>query len=302
MHRSSEITRRKSLIFSMTKKSKQSKEDSSSNFYIKPDYEDALKQKGLTSIEEIFTFVGAKNLVKENLAPSRSRIQFEAGNPAITFYLKRYDKPPRLLQLKNWLTHRKKASFAYFDFEPAESLRNAGINTPQTIAFGDEWGILFETRSFCIVKEIAGADAIERKLPDCFYQARTAGNFQLRRDFIRRLAQFIKKFHQTGYRHRDLYFSHIFYNNNEFYLIDLARAFVPQLLSERFRVKDIAQLFYSAPKRFFSYTDRMRFYLEYNGRVRLNKEDKIFIRNVVRKAQWMARHDTKHGRSAPFAG
>jgi hypothetical protein len=208
-----------------------------------------------------------------------------------------------MLQLKNWLEHRRRASFAFFDLEPGFDLHNVGIKTPRTVGFGEEWGGPFEKRSFCIIEEIADAEAIERKLPDYFYQSCVPRNLQLRKDFIQKLAQFIKKFHETGYRHRDLYFSHIFYTNKgEFYLIDLARAFMPRFLSQRFRTKDIAQLFYSAPRRFFSQTDRMRFYLEYSGFVRLNKENKVFIRNIIKKAYRMARHDKKHGRIVPFAG
>ncbi len=80
---------------------------------------------------------------------------------------------------------------------------------------------------------------------------------KLKRNFLERLAAFIKKFHETGYRHRDLYLAHIFYGDSgEFYLIDLARAFKPRLFEERYRVKDLAQLYYSAPKRYFTMCDR----------------------------------------------
>ena len=115
------------------------------------------------------------------------------------------------------------------------------------------------------------------------------------------LAAFVRKFHETNYRHRDLYFAHIFLDNAaNFHLIDLARAFKPNLLSRRFQVKDIAQLYYSAPGKYFSKTDRLRFYLAYTGRTRLSGKDKAFIRNVINKAKRMARHDIKHGRVVPY--
>ncbi|MHC4913366.1 MAG: lipopolysaccharide kinase InaA family protein, partial [Planctomycetota bacterium] len=126
-------------------------------------------------------------------------------------------------------------------------------------------------------------------------------NLRLQRNFIARLAAFIKKFHETKYRHRDLYFSHIFYaNNGEFHLIDLARAFKPRIFTERFRIKDIAQVHYSAPARHFSRTDRLRFYINYSGRDKLNTTDKVFIKKAMAKAERMARHDTKHGKPVPF--
>jgi len=90
-------------------------------------------------------------------------------------------------------------------------------------------------------------------------------------------------------------------NSDQFYLIDLARAFKPMLFSERFRIKDIAQVHYSTAARHFSRTDRLRFYLAYSGHDKLTGKDKVFIRKVVNKARRMARHDIKHGRAVPFA-
>jgi heptose I phosphotransferase len=115
------------------------------------------------------------------------------------------------------------------------------------------------------------------------------------------LASFIKKFHETGYRHRDLYLCHIFrVPDGRFYLIDLARAFRPAMLGEIYRIKDVAQLYYSAPARCFSKTDRLRFLQAYLGRKKLNAGDKIFVRRIVNKARRMARHGVKHGRAVPF--
>ena len=68
------------------------------------------------------------------------------------------------------------------------------------------------------------------------------------------------RFHDTGFRHCDLYFSHIFLGEGgKLYLIDLQRVFKPVLFKERFRVKDIAQLYYSAEAKYFSRSDRLHF-------------------------------------------
>jgi hypothetical protein len=65
-------------------------------------------------------------------------------------------------------------------------------------------------------------------------------------------------------------------------------------------VKDLAQLYYSAPAKRFSRTDRLRFYLAYAGRRGLLPHDRTFLRAVVRKANQMARHSAKHGVPIPF--
>ncbi len=271
------------------------------SFLIDSEYEQTLRQLGLTNIEAVFSFSGGKELKKSNLADYRSRLQFETATPAKTFFLKRFSKPPVLVQLKNWLAGRGRKSCASFDFDVANELSSEGINTARPVCFGEQFGFLLEKRSFCITEKIADAESLERKLPDCFQGQKNAEKLRQKRNFINQLAKFVKKIHETGYRHRDLYFSHIFYNDSgEFYLIDLARAFRPLLLRKRFRIKDLAQLHYSAPGKYFSRTDRLRFFLSLTGKKRLNRNDKSVIKKIKNKVRRMAKHDKKHNRIAPF--
>jgi heptosyltransferase-2 len=271
-------------------------------FFVDPDYKSAFSKLGLTSIDAVFSFNSGRNLTKDNLSKYRTRLQFEINSPPATLFLKRYDAPPISVQFKNWLSARSRKSCAALNLEPTNELASAGISTPKIVSYGEQWGSWLEKRSFVITEKIPNAESLERKLPDCFNAPLTVENLKSRRNFITRLAAFIKKFHETEYRHRDLYFSHIFYaDNGQFYLIDLARAFKPRIFAERFRLKDIAQVHYSASARYFSKTDRLRFYFTYTGRDKLTTADKLFINKVIAKATRIARHDIKHGRPVPFA-
>jgi hypothetical protein len=276
--------------------------ETSQSFFVDSDYVDGFEKLGLTSFDALFSFDAAENLVKNNLAGFRCRLQFQIEKPPpTTVFLKRYDSPPVMIQLKNWLVHRTRISCGYVEWVSTSRLASAGVSTPKTIAYGTQWGSLFEKRSFVISEKIPQAEALERKLPECFDGQLTSANLKRRRQFITQLANFIRKFHVTNYRHRDLYFSHIFQDNNgDFFLIDLARAFKPMVLCRRYQIKDIAQIYYSAPKRYFSNTDRLRFYLGYTGKSKLTGTDKIFIRRVINKVKQMERHTIKHGIKAPF--
>jgi len=270
-------------------------------FFIDPAYKAAFEQLGLNSIDSVFAFKGNQNLTKANLAPYRSRIEFQTKLPSTTFFLKRYENPPIMAQLKNWLSAKKPVSCALAEVEAAQKLAAIGINTPRMTAWGQSRGSFFEKRSFAAIEKIKDGVSLERSLPDFFNGPATKENLVLRRQFIRQLALFIRKFHDTGYRHRDLYLCHIFrVPDGRFYLIDLARAFKPMLLGEQYRVKDIAQLHYSAPAKYFSKTDRLRFLLAYLGREKLSAGDKNFARRITGKAKRMVRHDAKHGRAVPF--
>jgi heptosyltransferase-2 len=270
-------------------------------FAVDEDFRDRLAKTGMESIEGVFAFRAGKPLAKDNLAPHRQRIRFETDGPEATLFLKRYERPPRLLQVRNWLAARRRVSCGVAEANAAEALAAIGINTPRTVCCGEKWGILFENRSFIITEKIPAAESLERKLP-AYLEAGTAEpNFERRRDFITRLATLVRTMHEAGLCHRDLYFSHVFLDESGvFFLIDLARVFRPLLLRRRYRIKDVAQLCYSAPASSFTSQDRLRFYLAMTGRRRLEGPDKKFIRKVLKKTARMARHDERRGRPAGY--
>jgi heptosyltransferase-2 len=271
-------------------------------FFVKPAYKSGLEKLGLSSIDAVFGFQAGRSLSKDNLARHRSRIEFQIDSPAAALFLKRYDHPPITTQLKHWFSVKKRISLGLAEFDAMSKLAVMGINTPSAVAWGQQYGMLFEKRSFVIIEKVPDGESLERNLPDFFNGPPTLENLKKRRQFIRQLAAFVKRFHDTGYRHQDLYLSHIFRTiDGRFCLIDLARVLKPWLLGVRYLVKDVAQLHYSAPACFFSNVDRIRFYLAYTGRLKLTPQDKNFIRKTIRKARRMARHDAKHGRPVPFA-
>lgn len=270
------------------------------SFHVDPDYADMLNTLGMADMDGVFNFSGGKDLAKSGLAKFRKRIMF-SDNSGQTFFLKRYQSIPKSKQIKNWLEHKSRKSTMSFDMGPVDQLAKNGIATPQTIAFGQEFKGLFEKRSFIITKKIPKADSLEKKLPDYFTSTADVDSGK-RKKFIESLADFARRFHQTGFRHRDFYLCHIFCSDSEdLTLIDLNRIFRPSLTSERFRVKDIAQLYYSAPGSIFSKADRLRFYIAYAGIGKLSAADRRFIKKVKKRAKKMAAHDIKHSRQVPFA-
>ncbi|PKL46850.1 MAG: lipopolysaccharide heptosyltransferase II [Planctomycetes bacterium HGW-Planctomycetes-1] len=259
------------------------------NFTVRSDFVDCFSRLGLENIDDVFNFAQGKSLTKPNLASFRERIVFDTQNPTATLFLKRYQNIPKLIQLKNRLARRKKISMMACDNQPAEELRKLGINTPRTIAFGEQWQELFEKRSFIITEKIPDASSLEENLP------------LERENFIENLAAFVRKFHDTGFRHRDLYLCHIFCDSKtNFTLIDLNRVFKPLLFSKKYLIKDLAQLYYSAPGNSVTEADWLKFFLAYWQKDKLSKQDELLIKKIKSKARKMAKHDKKHNRTAPF--
>ena len=115
---------------------------------------------------------------------------------------------------------------------------------------GEEFDESGASRSYIIVSAVPG-----RSLESCFeeFLARHADAPGAIEEFTVRLAEFVKRFHDSGLTHRDLYASHIFLDETaegpRLYLIDLARVFRPWWRRFRWRVKDLAELKYSLPDR-----------------------------------------------------
>lgn len=266
-------------------------------FFVDPQYQQTLSEAGLDSLEAVFACKQGRSLTKAGLASWRHRIRLQLPNGQ-TVYLKRYVQPPLSVQIKGWAQHGQRAFLSEYDKGPLAKLRAVDVRIPQTIAYGGQWAGLFEKRSFIITLEIPNAHSLETALPDCF---ETTASNQRGRDFILKMADFIRRFHNTGYRHRDLYLCHIFLSENEtLYLIDLHRTFKPKLLGKRYRVKDLAQLHYSSPADKITRADRIRFYLAYARKDKLSATDKSLLRAIHSKAGRIARHDRKQGRVIPF--
>jgi hypothetical protein len=269
-------------------------------FWVAEEFKQAFDGLGMTSVDGVFAFDQGHELVKANIASFRSRTAFDTSDPASTLFLKRYDQAPRILQLKNWLQGRKRRSNSMIELEPIVRLAAQGIGVPRPVAHGQTWHGLFETRSFLATEKIPNAQSLEKQLPPCFASKRQI-HLKAQRDFLRTLAQFVRRFHDLGYRHRDLYLSHIFRNlQGELFLIDLARAFQPRLRQARFLSKDLAQLYFSLPGYAFTKTDRLRLYMAYVQQNRLTARDKRFIKKLLARVTRMTRHDLKRGKTVPY--
>src|SRR5512136_588648 len=95
-------------------------------FFVREEFEQAFKNMGLTSVDAVFSFNKFKDLTKNNLAQFRTRGHFEIDLPQAglikKLFLKRYNKPPISIQLKNWLSAHKRQSYGLLEYEMANAL------------------------------------------------------------------------------------------------------------------------------------------------------------------------------------
>jgi len=121
------------------------------------------------------------------------------------------------------------------------------------------------------------------------------------RSRLMQLAEFVGRFHELGYVHRDLYLAHLFDDGDgAFHLIDLQRVMKPRWRRERWLVKDLSALHYSTPLGTASRVDRVRFIRRHRGVGRLRPVDKRLIRSIEAKARGIARREQRRGRLADW--
>lgn len=221
--------------------------------------------------------------------PGRGTARFELKSPGggvQTVYLKRYEREylkgkQRWLRRVGWPSARDEA---LHEWRAIWQLRGAGFSTAWPIAVGQfhEGGMV--TRSFLLTAEISGGIAAHEYMRDLTPSARRALTVQI--------ARLTQKFLEAGFAHRDYYLSHIFIvdsparpGTRELYLIDLQRVFKPRFLRERWMVKDLGALAYTAQLAGASRSDLMVFYRACFDTRRVRDHDKPIIRRVMRRVQ-----------------
>ena len=268
---------------------------------VEPALLDALRHEGLDTIEGAFSYAGGEDLVKAGLG-HRRRTQFtvtDATGRSHELYLKRYEREALADRGRRWWRYGVRTSPAGVEFDNIESLRTAQIPTMRAILCEEQWGLLDAERSYLIVTAVPG-----QKLEQCIseFLDRNADRPEMLWVLTHALAAFIRKLHDTGFVHRDLYNSHIFLNELdgrlELHLIDLARVFVPKWRCFRWRVKDLSQLKYSMPRTRWSdeyWGPFMRRYLGTDEQSVLRRWEKQIDRKAARMRRRVHRKQKETG-------
>jgi hypothetical protein len=167
-----------------------------------------------------------------------------------------------------------------------------GIPCVEPVAFGEELRGSREVRS-AVVTAAAPGDSLERLVGKW-----RSGDASAIKHLSTPLALLVSRFHECGYIHRDLYFSHVFCDpesppESSLRLIDLQR--VKQFPGRRWRwiVKDLASLNFSAPADLISRTDRLRWLTRYLAASKLDTPAKRVAYRILGKTRRIARHE-KH--------
>lgn len=261
-----------------------------------------LRSVGIHDFEDIFQYDDGENLWKPGLDSYRDRIRMVVRNGAggsRTFYLKRYRRPPLGAQLRRiWECGRKKST-GWREIHFAKHLARIGIPAIRGVAYGQEMNGFWESKSFGMTEEVPGR-SLESIVDGAMRDPCTVPAWEERREIIRQLALITRLMHENLLFHRDLYLCHIFLGRNKdagivLRLIDLARMISKPRRRERWAIKDLAALNYSAPRPLITRADRLRFLYYYESSP-VKPRLRSLVSRVMARTRRMARHDANRAR------
>ena len=225
-------------------------------------HHELLEKLGLHTLAGVRSFRG--DLVKNHKGRrdiSRIRVTDSGGFERV-FYLKRSWKHYKKDGLASLLRHGKVWSISRVEWENCLALERSGLRVAAPVAFGEECGPFWEKFSFLITEAAAGRQTLDQFL-------REGGEPSERRRVFDALALEIRRLHDAGLASPDLFARHLFVDATahppQFCLIDMARLDREQSLSDLLRARDLAALNITAPTRFVSTKERVRFLRLYAG-------------------------------------
>src|SRR5262249_28421794 len=203
----------------------------------------------------------------------------DGSGRTLVVFLKRHYQLPWPQRLLATLWPRGGWSPAMQEYEHLEWAREQGVPVPRTVAAGEVIGPWGRLESFLAVEELTGMLPLDEAIP--LAASRLSGERFLgwRRGLVAEVARLPRLLHDRRHFHKDLYLCHFFIREADtarvmseespwrgrVFLIDLHRlAHHPWTWWLR-RLKDLAQLLYSAQVPGIDVRDQLAFWMHYRG-------------------------------------
>lgn len=165
---------------------------------------------------------------------------------------------------KNLAWLRQPVLGARNEWQAIERLEALGVETMRLMGFGEQGWNPARRRSFVITSELKDTVSLEDY---CLNWHKRPPQPAIKRALIRRVAEMTARMHAHGMNHRDLYICHFLLQRPwdglardlHLYLIDLHRVQMRNSVPRRWRIKDLAALYFSALHIGLSRRDLYRF-------------------------------------------
>lgn len=169
---------------------------------------------------------------------------------------------------KNLLQLRLPILGAANEKNAVDALTKVGVGTMTVAAFAERGHNPAKQHSFIVTEAIEPSISLEDLAIEWRQQPPSV---QEKRALLTKVCQMTRDMHDAGINHRDFYICHFLLRNRDFSmdpdlaLIDLHRALIHKSLPYRWRLKDLASLYYSAFDVSLTKRDKLRFIKAYSG-------------------------------------
>ncbi len=171
--------------------------------------------------------------------------------------------------IKNYLRFKRPVLGAQNEYRALKLLHEKKIDTMTPCAYGCRGDNPAKLDSFLITAELVRMTSLEDL---CREWPANPPDPRLRQALTKRLAMSVKGMHDAGLNHRDCYLCHFLLDNASsqtpqprLYIIDLHRAEIRPQVPYRYRVKDVAGIYFSSMDIGLTRKDILRFIKAYSG-------------------------------------
>lgn len=169
---------------------------------------------------------------------------------------------------KNLLQLRLPILGAANEKNAVDALTKVGVGTMTVAAFAERGKNPAKQHSFIVTEAIEPSISLEDLAIEWRAQPPSVTE---KRALLDTVCEMTRAMHEAGINHRDFYICHFLLRNRNFTtepdlaLIDLHRALIHKVLPYRWRLKDLASLYYSAFDVPLTTRDKLRFIKAYSG-------------------------------------
>jgi len=249
---------------------------------------DADFQKKLGEGKSFQYFMGIQGELYRNMNGRRT-LRFYIDNDG--FFIKQHFGIGWKEVFKNLSQLKLPVIGAKTEYKAINYLHNLSIDTMDIVGFSQKGVNPAALKSFLITKELDNTTSLEDY---CASWPKQVPSFREKQVLLKKVADIVKKMHENGMNHRDLYICHFLMrktneeakDDSRLFLIDLHKAQIREKVPERWLIKDLAALYFSAMHIGLTKRDFLRFVKIYRGQTLksiLGKEAE-FWNKIERKA------------------
>lgn len=171
---------------------------------------------------------------------------------------------------KNLLQLKWPVISARNEWEALQKLESLGIAVPHVAGFGEQGCNPAKRESFVLMEALLQVVSLEELTASW---KNTPPTFALKQQIIKEAARITRVMHENGINHRDFYICHLLLDLAllktqqvvRLYVIDLHRAQLRKQVPERWKIKDLAALYFSSLDAGLTRRDWFRFMKHYRN-------------------------------------